>query len=193
MDLVLLDRDGVINQSPGPGYILSPSALILTKGAGEAIARLNQAQIKVAVITNQSIVGQGGLSREDLDRIHTRLQELLGQHKAHVDKFYICTDPPTSPTHRRKPNPGMLAEALADFHSLAENTPFIGDSLTDIQAARSQGCIPYLVRTGHGARLEAEGIPPLLRPAFIHDTLADSIEHYFTSQSPLPPSGLSHG
>lgn len=178
MDLVLLDRDGVINESPGPGYILCPSELKLIKGSAEAIARLNNAHIKVAVVTNQSIVGQGGLCMDTLENIHHHLRTLLAQEGASIDKFYVCTDPPSAPTHRRKPQPGMLAEALSDFEAIAAHTPFIGDSLTDLQAAQAQGCIPYLVRTGHGRRTEEEGALASLPPVIIHDSLAYSIDHY---------------
>lgn len=183
MKLVLLDRDGVINESPGPGYVTSPSQLILIKGSAQAIARLNKADIKVAVITNQSIVGQGGLLTEELTAIHDHLSLLLEKEKAFIDKFYICTDPPWAPTHRRKPNPGMLAEALYDFNVLPAHTPFIGDSLSDLEAAYAQGCLPYLVRTGHGSHVEYQGIPSHLSGTPIHDNLDQSVTHYLETFS----------
>ncbi len=178
MKLVLLDRDGVVNVSPGKSYVMSRSAMTLIDGAGKAISRLNEAQIKVVLITNQSIVGQGGLSLQELDQIHDHLIYLLKQEGAWVDKIFFCPDPPHAPTHRRKPNPGMIHEALAFFKAEADDTPFIGDSLTDLEAAFKAGCPRHLVRTGHGADVENHGIPEEFLPVIVHDDLEGAVNNF---------------
>ena len=175
MKLVLLDRDGVINVSPGKSYVMSPQEFILNEGAGMAISLLNKSSIKVAIVTNQSIVGQGGLSINDLHLIHDHLADLLKPYGAWVDKIFFCPDPPHAPTHRRKPNPGMLEEALEFFKADPKTTPLIGDSLTDLEAAFKAGCPRHLVRTGHGSKTEAQGIPSELYPVIIHDNLLDAV------------------
>lgn len=175
MKLILLDRDGVINVSPGKSYVMCPEEFILYKGAGEAIALLNKALIKVAIVTNQSIVGQGGLHINDLHRIHDHLDHLLKPFGAWIDKIFFCPDPPHAPTHRRKPNPGMLEEALMFFKADPASTPLIGDSLTDLIAAQKAGCPRHLVLTGHGSAVLSQGIPSELLPVMIHDNLLAAV------------------
>ncbi len=177
MKLVLLDRDGVINVSPGASYVMSPAEMTLIEGADKAIALLNKAHIKVAVITNQSIIGQGKLSLEELDQIHNHLSSLLKKEGAWVDKIFFCPDPPHAPTHRRKPNSGMIHEALDFFQADASDTPFIGDALTDLEAAFKAGCQRHLVRTGHGRDVEANGIPSELLPVMIHSDLYAAVKY----------------
>jgi len=177
MKLVLLDRDGVINVSPGKSYVMSPSEMKLIEGAGNAISRLNEAQIKVAIITNQSIVGQGGLSLQNLDKIHDHLKSLLKRENAFIDKIFFCPDSPCTPTYRRKPNPGMIHEALNFFKAEAQKTPFIGDSLTDLEAAFKAGCPRHLVRTGHGKEVEKQGIPIKYLPVIVHSDLEAAVKY----------------
>ncbi len=180
MKLVLIDRDGVLNVSPGKGYVTHPDQLRLIPGSAKAVRLLNQADIRVCVVTNQSIVGQGRLTLGDLQDIHERLHFLLKQQGAYIDQIYLCTDPAYAPTDRRKPNPGMLFEALQDFKAEASETPFIGDAITDLEAAHRAGCIPYLVRTGHGEEVERQGVPPYISPMQVHDTLLKTVESLMT-------------
>ena len=175
MKLVLLDRDGVINVSPGKSYITSPHDLSLIDGAGEAISLLNKAHIKTAIITNQSIVGQGGITLVQLNEIHRYLSALLKKEGAYIDHIFFCTDAPHQPTFRRKPNPGMIQEALAYFDALPHKTPLIGDALVDLEAAFKGGCPRHLVRTGHGKRVEEQGIPHELLPVHIHNDLLSAV------------------
>lgn len=149
--LVLFDRDGVINVDTPEG-ITQPEQLRLIDGSAQAIARLNQAGIKVAVITNQSVVGKGLISEAQLHEIHAFLTSLLAEHGAHLDAIYWCGDAPDAPSHRRKPAAGMLHEALADFGENPAETPMVGDALRDLQAAQVAGCPAHLVLTGKGQK-----------------------------------------
>ena len=169
--LVLLDRDGVINHD-SPTGITSVDGLRIIEGSAEAIARLNAAQIKLAVVTNQSVVGKGLITREELDAIHEKLKQMLQSVGAHLDGLYVCTDHPNQPTHRRKPEPGMLLEALGEFSASPAETPMVGDALRDLQAACSAGCIPHLVRTGKGAQTEQNEGFKVLGEIAVHDNLA---------------------
>ncbi len=157
--LVLLDRDGVINEDVGPPGVLHPNQLVLTPGAGHAVARLKQAGCWIAIITNQSCVGKGLVSLEELHDIHFRLQEMLiKEHpQAQVDKIYQCTS--TKENHnvndpRQKPRPGMIYEAMADFSTTIDDCCFVGDTATDLEAAASAS-VPsrWLVATGYGSNL----------------------------------------
>ena len=83
---------------------------------------------------------------------------------------------------RRKPAPGMLLEALADFGADPSRTPYVGDDLRDLQAAHAAGCPRWLVRTGKGERVLAEGLPASLAPVMVAEDLRaaarDIIQRY---------------
>lgn len=158
--LALLDRDGVINKDVGAPGVLDPSRLELTSGAGVALGKLRRKGYTIALITNQSCVGKGLITEEDLRGIHERLQEMLLEQDrdAIFDEIFYCTSLKEDNDHRMKPNPGMIAEAMEIFGgdasdpvSAFESVFFVGDTLTDLQAAASAR-IPtrILVETGYG-------------------------------------------
>lgn len=173
--LVLLDRDGVINVDRSDS-VKSLGELALIAGSAAAIARLNASGIKVAVVTNQSVVGRGVISARQLEAIHERLAEMLAGEGARLDELFVCTDPPGAPSQRRKPRPGMLIEALRRFSAQPAQTPMIGDDLRDLEAAHAAGCPRMLVRTGKGALTQAAGIPAALLPVAVHADLAAAVD-----------------
>ncbi|MBI1379649.1 MAG: HAD-IIIA family hydrolase [Planctomycetaceae bacterium] len=153
--MVLLDRDGTIITETG--YLLDPAHLVLIPGAGEAVARLNRAGVKVALVTNQSAVGRGWLDEAGLARIHDELGAQLARDGAHIDLILVAFEHPTEgegiyrrDSPRRKPNPGMLLEAMVHFATPAERTCMVGDGARDVVAARRAGCAGILVKTGKG-------------------------------------------
>lgn len=174
MRLVLLDRDGVLNEE-STAYIKSPAELIMIPGAAKAVARLNRAGLKVALCTNQSVVGRGIIDMDMLERVHERLMQELAAEGAKVDAIFACTDHPDQATRRRKPGPGMLEEALQQFRATAAETPMIGDNLRDLEAAVALGCPRHLVRTGHGAKTQATGLPASVLPVRVHDDLVAAV------------------
>ena len=174
--LALLDRDGVLN-TEGPGYVTSPDALELVPGSAAAVARLNQAGIDTVLITNQSVVGQRIIDRRQLDQIHTRLTELLAHAGAHLDAIFACTDPPWAASARRKPNPGMIWQALTRFGVSPHDAVVIGDDLRDLEAAARAGCQRILVRTGKGRSNEAAGLPRHVLPVLVCDDLVAVVTH----------------
>ncbi len=176
MRLVLLDRDGVLNEDR-PDSVRRPGDLVLIPGAAAAVARLNGAGWRVVVVTNQAVVGRGLMTADTLDRVHRTLTDALAKAGAHLDAIVTCTDPPGRPSARRKPAPGMLLEALDRFDAGPETTPMIGDGLSDMEAATAAGCARLLVRTGKGAATERAGLPAALRPITVFDDLAAAVEH----------------
>jgi D-glycero-D-manno-heptose 1,7-bisphosphate phosphatase len=173
--LVLLDRDGVLNEDR-PNHVLNPGQLVMIPGAAEAVARLNAAGHLVAVCTNQSCVGRGMIDADMLARIHDKLRDELARAGARLDLLLVCTDPPWAAGPRRKPAPGMLREALSRFRAPASETPFVGDSLGDLQAAAAAGCPRVLVRTGKGPATQAAGIAPELLPVAVRADLAEAVD-----------------
>jgi len=175
MKLVLLDRDGVLNVDRAD-YVKNPGELAMLPGAAAAVARLNAAGLLVAVCTNQSPIGRGIFDEAMLARIHDRLRDELARAGARLDAVFHCPDAPGAPSRCRKPAPGMLVDALARFGAAAGDTPFVGDSLRDLQAAAALGCPRHLVRTGHGAKTQAAGLPAETLPVAVHDDLAAAVE-----------------
>ncbi len=169
--LVLLDRDGVLNLER-EDFVKSPDELAMIDGAAEAVARLNEAGWRVAVVTNQSVVGRGLIDEDMLSRIHDELRRRLARSGGRLDGIFHCPDPPWAASEFRKPNPGMLRQALGRFRAEAAATPLIGDSLRDLEAAAALGCPRILVRTGNGAATQAAGLPRRLLPVRVHDDLA---------------------
>lgn len=170
-DLVLLDRDGVLN-ADRPDFVKNPGELEMIDGAADAVARLNRAGILVALVTNQSGVGRGLFDQNMLEIIHNELRSRLAAGGAKIDALFFCPDPPWAATDRRKPGPGMLNEAMRHFRKPADRTVMIGDSLRDMQAAKSAGCARILVRTGNGQKTLAEGRLNEVLPISIYDDLA---------------------
>lgn len=171
--LVLLDRDGTIIRHIGRD-ITQPEEVQLIPGADAAIAHLNRAGIKVALCSNQDAVGRGEVDPGTLAAINERLQQLLQPAGAHLDAIYDCCDPPAAATPRRKPAPGLLQQAIAEFGVDAARTPMIGDEVDDMRAAAALGCPRHLVRTGLGELAERR-IPDDVLPVRVHDTVAEAI------------------
>ena len=168
--LVLLDRDGVLNED-SDAYIKSPAELHVYARAPDAVARLTLAGIKVAVVSNQSVVGRALIPLADLDTIHAALTERLGSRGAVIDALLFAPDHPDRPTERRKPGPGMLLEAMARFGIAAADSVMVGDQPTDAEAARRAGVPFILVRTGKGRATEAMLTPGAAR-AVVDDVAA---------------------
>lgn len=148
--LVLIDRDGVINEEVQDGYVEAPEELLIYPRALQAFALFKKHGFTCVVITNQSVVARGRITKDELDAIHNHLRETVAANNGHITDIHVCMDHPDSPTNRRKPAPGMLLEAIAAYGSDAASTPMIGDSIVDMQAAASAGCKRYLVMTGKG-------------------------------------------
>ncbi len=155
--LVILDRDGVINEDSN-AYIKSPAEWRPIPGSLEAIARLNRVGYQVVVATNQSGVGRGLFDIRTLTAIHLRMRQELAAVGGRVEAIFFCPHTPEADCDCRKPAPGLFQEIQERLQVSLEQVPAIGDSMRDLVAARSAGARPMLVLTGKGrsARREAE-------------------------------------
>jgi D-glycero-D-manno-heptose 1,7-bisphosphate phosphatase len=174
MKLIILDRDGVINQD-SDAFIKSPAEWIPIPGSLEAIARLNQAGYRVVVCTNQSGIARGLLNMPMLNAIHQKLHAAAQQAGAHIDAIFFCPHAADENCDCRKPKPGMLHAIAARYEVNLKGTPTVGDSLRDLQAGFLLGCAPYLVLTGKGEKTRAKGgLPP---GTAIFSNLATMVDH----------------
>ena len=153
--LIVLDRDGVINEDSDQ-YVKSPQEFVPIKGSLEAIASLNSAGYTVVVATNQSGIARGLFTLDVLEGMHQKLNDLLGKHNGRIDKIYFCPHGPEDNCDCRKPLPGMLEQILKDYPVEPGSVIAVGDSLRDLQAAKAVGMVPVLVRTGKGVITEPE-------------------------------------
>ena len=149
MKLIILDRDGVINQDSDQ-YIKSPEEWQPIAGSIEAIARLTQNGWRCVVATNQSGVGQKLFDMETLNAMHSKMHRMASQAGGRIDAVFYCPDTNTTNSFCRKPNPGMLLAISERYNVPLEDVPMVGDAIRDIQAARSAGGKPMLVLTGKG-------------------------------------------
>lgn len=156
MQLIILDRDGVINFDSSQ-FIKSPEEWKPIPGSLEAIARLNQAGYRVVVSTNQSGVGRGLFDMPTLNAIHDKMHKACALAGGRIDAVFFC--PHTSESHCscRKPKTGMLEEIATRYNISLAGIPAVGDSLRDLQSAAAMGARPYLVLTGKGAKTQAAG------------------------------------
>ena len=172
MKAVLIDRDGVINVER-EGFVTTPQELDIMPQALEAFALLKSRGFAAIVITNQSVVGRKIIDTAQLSRIHEYLCDAVKESGGKIHDLFFCPDAPDHATYRRKPQPGMLIEAMEKYGLKPELTPFIGDATTDMQAAHAAGCPRYLVMTGKGRKALA-ALPPELKPVTPCDDLLDA-------------------
>ncbi len=151
MKLLILDRDGVINQD-SEQFIKSPDEWVPIPGSIEAISRLSQAGYDIVVITNQSGVGRELFSADKLSQIHLRMISEVQKHGGKIQSILFCPHHPDDDCHCRRPKTGLYQE-LAQRLNISFNGIFsVGDSLRDLQAAKAAGATPVLVKTGNGSK-----------------------------------------
>jgi D-glycero-D-manno-heptose 1,7-bisphosphate phosphatase len=146
---ILLDRDGVINFD-SPDYILTPEQWEAIPGSLEAIAKLHDAGIPVAICSNQSGLGRGMMNEELFRAIHAKMLLAIEEAGGMLTHAAYCPHAPEEKCSCRKPLPGLILEALNALHVKAGDALMIGDSTRDIEAAHAAGVKSILVQTGYG-------------------------------------------
>jgi len=164
MKLVILDRDGVINEDSDE-FIKSLAEWKPIPGSIDAMARLYHAGFKLVVATNQSGIARGYYSHDTLASMHDRLQALLAEHGAKIEALFYCPHGPQDACDCRKPKPGLLLRAQQSLGLSLAGVPAIGDSQRDLDAAAAVGARPILVKTGKGlatlAKMRADSTVPV--------------------------------
>jgi len=154
---VFLDRDDTLIEDPG--YINHPDQVKLLEGVPEILSELRRMGYKLIVVSNQSAVARGIITEQVLAQIHERLEYILAQRGAALDKIYYCPDHPDGaiPRYRkesnwRKPAPGMLLAAAEELDIDLTESWLIGDSARDIDAGKSAGCTTILIQNAAHTR-----------------------------------------
>jgi D-glycero-D-manno-heptose 1,7-bisphosphate phosphatase len=174
MKLIVLDRDGVINQDSDE-FIKSPAEWIPIPGSLQAIARLKQAGYRVLVATNQSGVARGKFDMRTLNAIHQKMHTAAQQAGGEIDAIFFCPHSADDDCDCRKPKSGMLNAIARRLNVTMKGVPNVGDSLRDLQAGFMVGSVPYLVLTGKGEKTrEKGGLPPGTQ---IFDSLEQVVDH----------------
>ena len=151
--LVILDRDGVINED-ADDFVKSVQEWLPIPGSIDAIARLCSHGFIVAVATNQSGIGRGLFTVDTLDAMHENLCELVQEAGGTIATIAYCPHKPEDLCDCRKPQSGLFDEIADTLGMDLAGAWVIGDSLRDLQAGLARGCLPVLVRTGKGLSTE---------------------------------------
>ncbi|HUF21554.1 MAG TPA: D-glycero-beta-D-manno-heptose 1,7-bisphosphate 7-phosphatase [Burkholderiales bacterium] len=173
MKLVILDRDGVINQDSDQ-FIKTPDEWKPIPGSLEAIAKLNHAGFRVVVASNQSGIGRGLFDMGALNAINDKMYRALGQVGGRIDALFYCPHAAESNCGCRKPKPGMLLDIAQRFNVDLGGVPAVGDSLRDLQAAAAVDARPILVLTGKGTKTQQAGGLP--ENTLVHADLAEAVQ-----------------
>ena len=147
---VFFDRDGTLNLDPG--YLGDPEKVNLYKGVPEVIKKLkDEFGFKIIVISNQSGISRGYITKEDVEAVNEKINELLKQHNTSIDAFYFCPYHPefnsSEKVSCRKPSPEMVFNAAQDFNIDLSRSYFVGDKLSDVQCGANAGTKTVLIRS----------------------------------------------
>jgi len=157
---VFLDRDGTLIDELG--YLARPEGVRLFPGAATAVRALNEADLAVVVVTNQSGIARGLFGEPELAAVHARLREELARQGARLDGILHCPHHPDfgAPCACRKPAPGLLLEAARRLGLALGASWLVGDGKRDLEAGwQAELAGTVLVRTGKGAQALAELTP----------------------------------
>jgi D-glycero-D-manno-heptose 1,7-bisphosphate phosphatase len=161
MKLIILDRDGTINEDRDD-FVKSPEEWVPLPGALEAIARLNHAGWHTVLATTQSGLGRGLFDMASLNAMHARMNSLLTKQGGRIDAVFFCPHVPEDQCDCRKPLPGLMLQIGERYGVNLTEVPFVGDSLRDLQAGAAAGCPTHFVRTGKAAALTDAQVAAIL-------------------------------
>ena len=179
MKVVILDRDGVINQDSA-NFIKNPNEWIALPGSLEAIALLNQSGFRVTIATNQSGIARGLFDMATLNAINDKMYRALAQMGGRIDALFYCPHSAEDNCTCRKPKTGMILDIGRRFSVDLNEVYGIGDSLRDLQAFSDAGCKPILVRSGKGEETLMQGHLP--KNTLVFADLNEAAQHIIAEE-----------
>lgn len=181
MNLVLLDRDGVINKDPAEKlYVTRWADFHFLPGAIPAIKKLNKAGFKIAVVSNQAGVSKGLFTKKDLNSLTKKMLSELKSRGAEIKKVYYCLHRDEDNCFCRKPKTGLLKKAFSHFKAIPRRTFFIGDTIRDVEAGRKIGCKTILVLSGNTKIKEVKNWP--VKPDYTAKNLKEAADLILAQQ-----------
>ncbi|MHC1764058.1 MAG: D-glycero-alpha-D-manno-heptose-1,7-bisphosphate 7-phosphatase [Verrucomicrobiia bacterium] len=178
---VFLDRDGTIIAERN--YLSDPAQVEVFPGAGRALKQATDNGFLLFIVTNQSGIGRGYYTVDDMHRVNRRVLEVLARDQVRIEKVYFAPEAPDQPSRGRKPSPQFLFDARDEFSVDLARSYVIGDKLIDLECGWNAGVrMPLLVRTGYGAEMEktlgADG-----RKAIVCDDLGEAVNWIISDQA----------
>lgn len=165
---ILLDRDGVINYD-SKFYIKSVDEFHYIPGSLEAICLLNKSGYQVGIATNQSGISRGLYTIDTLNFIHQKLCDDLEKMGGKIHAIEFCPHLPEVQCKCRKPQPEMLIKLMNFFEVSAQDTYFVGDRLTDVEAAIFAGVKPVLLSSSFYFEWDTAKYPHVLHYPSLSD------------------------
>lgn len=174
-----LDRDGTINKDLGT-YVKHPDQLTPIPGSLEAVAMLRQKGYNIVILTNQAGISEGVLSIQQVEEVHQRLLQQLGEAGCYsIDGMYYSTSKHKDDIYA-KPNIGMFQRAETELGVKFKGGAYVGDKLSDLQAAEKIGALPILVKTGYGEetleKLNRYAYKALKKKTIVFENLLEFVE-----------------
>lgn len=154
---IFLDRDGTINVEKD--YLHRVEEFEFEQGCIDGLKLLSQKGYGLVVITNQSGVGRGMYSLDDVKLVHDYMYQELRKENINIERIYICPHAPEEQCDCRKPKPTLYYQAIKELNIDVSHSYLVGDRVRDIQAASELGCDYAIVMTGHAAEENLTGIP----------------------------------
>ncbi|MBN1796777.1 MAG: HAD family hydrolase [Sedimentisphaerales bacterium] len=196
---IFLDRDNTLIEDPG--YINDPEQVKLIDGTAEVLIELKKMGYKLIIVSNQSAVARGIVTEKVLAKIHEKLEKLLAQQGAKIDRIYYCPYHPEGviPKYRaesdlRKPRPGMILKAAEDMDIDLPHSWLIGDSARDIEAGKSAGCTTILIENAsHNRTLEPKMEAPDYRAVNMKEVVNIIKKHDHDLEKMNNPAGTETG
>ena len=177
---VFLDRDGTLNVDHN--YLSDPAQMEIIPGTGPALRRLMDAGLLLFIVTNQSGIGRGYYTIEDMHRVNERLCAELTRDGVRFEKIYFAPEAPEQPSRGRKPSPQFLFDARDEFGVDLAQSYMIGDKLIDLECGWNAGVKKsILVRTGYGAEVERKNNWPDGKATVVND-VRDAAESILTPE-----------
>ncbi len=177
---VFLDRDGtlIVDKS----YLSKPEEVEFIPGTIEALGKLASAGFRLVMVTNQSGIGRGYFTLEDVERVHARMAVEMRALGVSFAAIYVAPEAPDQPSYGRKPSPQFLFDARDRLGLDLDRCYMVGDKWLDLETGWNAGTRrSLLVRTGHGRQVEANG-GGNMRSAVVVDDMAAAAEWILTDR-----------
>ena len=179
---IFIDRDGTLIADKD--YLHKPEEVQFIKGAVAALKRAMNAGFQIVMVTNQSGVGRGYFTLEDVAKVHEHIAREMAVEQVSMLHVYVAPEAPDAPSRGRKPSPQFLFDARDAYRIDLARSYMIGDKLIDLECGWNAGVRrSILVRTGYGANTEVKERGNLRDAVVVHD-LCDAIDWILNNSAP---------